>query len=111
MVSDSGGGCVFGSGMCATHNEKLTRSVCVKRVCEKNDECGGITWMHREVTSLTCPAAKKVCLKSNAQPKLVSLNKGGPANKKTRLSNMSESESTSEGSDDRRLPGLVKRQH
>ena len=48
---------------------------------------------------------------SNAEPKPVSLNKGGPANKKTRLSNMSESESTSEGSDDRRLPGLVKRQH
>ena len=70
MVSDSGGGCVFGSGMCATHNEKLTRSVCVERVCEKNDECGGITWMYREVTSWTCPAAKKACLRATLSPSL-----------------------------------------
>ena len=49
----------------------------------------------------------KVCLKSNTEPKLVSLNQGGPANKKTRFSNTSESEqvmSTSERSEDRRLP-------
>ena len=53
--------------MCATHNEKLTRSVCTKKMCEKNNECVGVTWVNREVTSLTCPAAKKVCLKSNTE--------------------------------------------
>ena len=90
--------------MCATHNEKLSRSVCVKKVCERKDDCGEISWVNREVTVMICPAAKRVSLKSQTQPELVSPNQRGPITKRVKYSELSESEqriSTSDGSSNR----------
>ena len=60
--------------------------------------------VNREVTVMTCPAAKRVSLKSHTQPELLLPNQGGPITKKIKYSEMSESEqriSTSDGNDDR----------
>ena len=46
--------CVIGSGRCSSHNVKLVRGVVKKRVsCIDKD--GKLSWILREVTSLTCP--------------------------------------------------------
>ena len=57
IVSDSSGGCILGSGRCATHNVKLVRRMDVKKICV-NDDSGGVRWIHRDVMSMVCPNAK-----------------------------------------------------
>ena len=50
---------------------------------------------------MTCPAAKRVSLKSHAQPELVSPNQGGPITKKIKLSKSEQRISASDGSNNR----------
>ena len=46
--------CVIGSGRCSRHNVKLVRGVVMKKVsCV--DKNGRLSWLMREVTSLSCP--------------------------------------------------------
>ena len=82
-----GGGCRFGSGMCAEHNVKLCRSIETKRFgCV--DENGKTTWQRREVAILACP----VSAQSNEQVvehTRLSVDLVG-ANKKLRISSRDE---------------------
>ena len=58
LMSDSGSGCVMGSGLVGTHNVQLVRSVSMKKV---SDRWGGdeVRWINREVTALVYPAAER----------------------------------------------------
>ena len=49
-----GEGCVIGSGRCSKHNTKLVRGVKMKKV-SCIDKNGKVSWLMREVASLTCP--------------------------------------------------------
>ena len=109
IVSDSGGGCILGSGMCATHNVKLVRRIDKKKVGE-NDDSGGVRWVYRDVTSMVCPSANQVCLQSSSEPKPTCSTQGEPSKKKQKIFLMSDNnQSTSEGlvQDENRVPGLV----
>ena len=46
--------CVLGSGRCSTHNVKLLRSVCQKRMSVISDD-GTVTWTMGEGVVLACP--------------------------------------------------------
>ena len=89
IVADSNGGCILGSGMCATHNEKLVRQTDMKRICE-NDDRDGVRWVQRDVTRMVCPKATKVCLQRSSEPEPVISTQGGPTNKKPRNSLLSD---------------------
>ena len=49
-----GAECRLGSGRCSTHNVKLVRNVCKKRVSCVTDN-GRVTWSMREGVTLACP--------------------------------------------------------
>ena len=78
--------CVIGSGYCAGHNVRLTRSVDVRRVsCVGED--GSVTWQMREVAILACPAVKHQVGTSSAEMAVLQQPEGGTTNgKRTKYS-------------------------
>ena len=84
MVRKSGSGCVMGSGRCATHNVKLVRSVCMKKVSDRNN-ADELVWRNRESTTLVCPASERFS-DDNKSDKVVVNTQQGPTNKKSKLS-------------------------